>query len=195
MRLRSKSGKLRTCLHGSADVNGWPFHLQVCSHSPIIFSDTLLDKQQAFKHLRDDHAKVQGAFERKMKELKTMKEKNEKAAPLYDRKGEPLPLLDELENLEYFNVEDIEAAIEEAEQKVNSIHHDPNAVRQYKENLAEVEKVEKQLEQVRGSKDAIDRRIQQLLAPWKRELETAIERVNQLFERYMAEVQCTGESF
>jgi chromosome segregation ATPase len=164
------------------------------SHSPTASSDTLLDKQQAFKHLRDDAARIHSQFEKKKAALKKLRERNDRDAPLFDEVGKPLPLKEELENLEYDSLEDIDAAIEEAEQKVNSIHHDPNAVRQYKENLAEIKKVENQLEQVRGSKDAIDRQIQQLLTPWKRELETSIERVNQLFEKYMAEVQCTGES-
>jgi chromosome segregation ATPase len=153
-----------------------------------------LEKERHFKHLRDDAERVHKEFETKKVALKKIRERNDREAPLYDSNNEPLPLMDELEKLEYESMEDMEAAIEEAEQKVNSIHHDPNAVRQYKENLAEIEKVEHQLGLVRGSKDAIDRRIQQILTPWKRELETAIERVNHLFEKYMAEVQCTGES-
>ena len=115
-----------------------------------------------------------------------------KEAPIRDEEGNDTPLVEELQELPYDEVEDAEAALEDAQQKVDSIHNDPNAVKQYHQVCAEIEVVEGQRETMQGAKDSLAQKIQHIKAPWKQALENCVSKINSLFVNYMNEVQCTG---
>ncbi|CAB9499458.1 of chromosomes protein 5 [Seminavis robusta] len=157
-------------------------------------NELLLQKKTNIDQLEKDAQEKQNLFHVKKIELKKLKEHNDKEAPLYDEEGNPTSLMNEMEKLENLDsIEDVEAAIEDKQAIVDSYHHDPNAIRQYKKNLADIEQVEAQLEQVMGSKEALDRKIQTKLTPWKETLEKSLSQANTLFSNYMEEVGCTGE--
>ena len=132
-------------------------------------------------------------FKTKKNLVRIRKSDMEKESPVRDENGDQTPLGEEIQALGHETVEDYEAALEDAQNKVNSIHDDPNAIKQYEDNLAEIERVQEQLEQVQGNKDSLDRQIEKVLSPWKATLHNAIEEINNLFTGYMAELGVTGE--
>ena len=149
-------------------------------------SDALLEKNRANRDLEQAASQASQEYQQKYNRLKAMQTRNSEQAPMTDA------LRNKLEELGIETIEDAEAALEEAEQRMNSIHHDPNAIKQYEDTIAEIEQVQAHLEQVQGSKEAWDRKIQQIKAPWKQALENSVAKVNALFENYMKEVGCTG---
>ena len=116
-------------------------------------------------------------------------------APIRDDDGNETPLVAAMVDLPYDDVDDAEAALEDAQQKVDSIHNDPNAVKQYNQVCEEMEIVQAQLEECQGSFDNLQDKIQQIKAPWQAALQNFVHKINTLFVGYMNEVQCTGKFF
>jgi len=153
----------------------------------------LLDKKQSHDALERRIAEIATKFDDAKKRLKMAKAEASKVAPIKDSEGNPTELWGKLQELEYEELEDAEAALEEAQQKIESIHNDPNAIKQYNEVCEEVELVQGQLEEMEGNKSALGHQIQQVKDSWLSSITNCIIQLNASFVKYMAEVQCTGE--
>lgn len=157
------------------------------------FRDTLVDKRRAHEELRKRAEAAAKEFKQKKNQVKALLPELQETAPLSDENGDPTPFKLEMEAMEHDSTEEYEAALDEAEQKVKSIHNDPNAIKTYQENLAEIDLVEKNLELVQGNKDSLGRKIQQELSSWKAALQNSIDAINAKFVGYMSELSVTGE--
>jgi chromosome segregation ATPase len=161
--------------------------------------DDLVEKRRSFEDLEQRAAAAKRDFKQIKGEVKRLKEELLEVAPLEDENGESTPLHNAIQEMkresqtQELELEDVNAAIEELEQKINTIHNDPNVIQQYEATLTEIEAVEAQLAQVEGSKDSLGRKIEQELAPYKASLENSIQEINTRFVEYMKELGVTGE--
>ena len=158
-------------------------------------SDELYDKRKAYRILEERAIFITKRVEDMKKNLKAQLNLCNKEAPIKDDNGNETPLVAAMVNLPYDDVEDAEAALEDAQHKVDSIHNDPNAVKQYNQVCEEMEIVQSQLEECQGSFDNLQKKIQQIKAPWQASLQNAVHKINTLFVGYMNEVQCTGKLY
>jgi hypothetical protein len=85
------------------------------------------------------------------------------------------------------------AALEEAEQKVDSIEADHNAIREYVRNKEETEIVRAQLDDLCSSEEQKKRDLEEKVRPWEGTLTKAVSKINILFATYMSEMGCTGK--
>jgi chromosome segregation ATPase len=132
-------------------------------------------------------------FDNSRRLLEDLKAKADEAAPLHAEDGSELPLKKQLDDLPVETREETEAALEEAEAKVNSIIADPNVVRHYEERQKEIEKVQADLDDLTSAKEGKKTELEQKREPWEAALTNSVSKVDLLFTRYMAELGCTGE--
>ena len=125
------------------------------------------------------------AFNSKRRELQQRKARAEAEAPLVDSNGEPLPLQGQLEELAVEDLEDAKAALEEAQQKIDSIIADPNVVRVYETKKAEMEAAEEELDNLTSSRDKILNEMNTRLTPWQQALESSVSDIDKRFSAYM----------
>lgn len=90
-------------------------------------------------------------------------------------------------------IEEVEDALDEAENKVNSITDNPHVMRQYEERKMEIAKLQEQLEDVGGEKDMKKKQLDQKLEKWESQLINIVKMVSEKFSSYMKEVGCAGE--
>lgn len=128
-----------------------------------------------------------------MEDARALKEKAEEEAPLVDENNEPLPLKAQLEDLPLDNVEEAQAALEEAEEKANDIIADTDVIRQYQDRRRELEDAQAQLDILTGSKENRLKNLEKIRIPWETALRNNVSEVNELFARYMSELGCTGK--
>ena len=103
-----------------------------------------------------------------------------------------MPLKAQLEDLAVEDMEDAKAALEEAQQKADSIIADPNVVRVYEAKKAELEAAEVELDEITSSREKIIIEMNTKLAPWEQALETSVSDIDKRFSTYMRELGCTG---
>ena len=127
-----------------------------------------------------------------MKEAKDLAERD---APLDDADGNPLPLKQELEALTVSTLAETEAAMEEANAKVNGIDANPDVIRQFEERKKEIELIRAQLSDLTESKDVRVAELMKKKGPWEESLENSVNKVNVLFSKYMQELGCAGKIF
>jgi len=156
-------------------------------------SENLLEKRRATQDLTDKAERYALEYNEKKKRLREHGTYCKRVAPIRDEDGNSTELFEQLNGLPYETKEEAEAAMEEAQGKVDSIHNDPNAIRQYENTLKEIDLVQGQLEEVQNSKDNWNKVILETKASWKQSLDTAVQKVDELFVEYMSEVGCTGE--
>jgi chromosome segregation ATPase len=121
-----------------------------------------------------------------------LKKEADREAPLQDEDGNDTPLKAQLEALGVDTLPEALAALEEAEQKVDSIEADHNAIREYERNKEETELVRAQLDDLSSSEEQKKRDLEEKVRPWEEALINAVAKVNILFATYMAEMGCTG---
>lgn len=135
------------------------------------------------------------AFNSKRRELQQRKTRAEAEAPLADSNGEPLPLKGQLEELAVEDLEDAKAALEEAQQKIDSIIADPNVVKVYETKKAEMETAEMELDNLTSSREKTLTEMRTKFIPWEQALETSVSDIDKSFSSYMRELGCIGMSF
>ena len=155
-------------------------------------SAELLEKRGLFDSLTKRAIDVTNRVSELKKNLRAQLALCKEQAPIQDENGNETPLVQAMVDLNCDEIEDAEAALEEAQQKVDSIHNDPNAVKQYNKVCEEMAIVQGQLEECQGSFESLQHKIQQIRAPWQASLQNAVHKINTLFVEYMNEVQCTG---
>ena len=153
----------------------------------------LEEKQAESRKLHGEYVRYDKIFKQKRAELQQIKEIADREAPLEDENGNDLPLKAELEALAVENQHEAQAALDEAEIKINSIVADPKVVQQYEQRQQEIEQLEQELDDVTMSKDAKLKELDRKRVPWETALTKAVEKINAKFSFYMAELGCTGE--
>jgi len=155
--------------------------------------EALVEKKQQYQEVENEALRIQNEFVAARKKVKDKKVEAEAIAPIKDEHENDLPLKKQLDELDVSSLHEVEAALEEAEQRANSIVANPEVIKQYEERKAEIEEVQGRLDEVTNSKDAKTSHIETKRKPWEAALEKHVVRINSLFTRYMEEMQCTGE--
>lgn len=127
----------------------------------------------------------------KKRALNKRKEAEEKAPIGTD--DDPLPLRDELNELEYESLNEIEVALEDARSKVNEIEANPTVIKKYHERKREIEALEMHLENLTNQKEGKLLELKTKRKRWEHNLETKVQEINDRFSAYMGEMECTGE--
>ena len=152
----------------------------------------LAEKLSETRNLEKDFDSITRKFNNLKEKLKENKNKAEAIAPMQDSRGNDLPLKAELELLPA-TIEEIQIAIDEANQKIQSIADNPEVIRQYEDRLQEIAKIK---EDIAASSEAHDAKKMDLLSqfkPWHAALMNTVAKVNILFSSYMMELGMAGE--
>jgi DNA repair exonuclease SbcCD ATPase subunit len=112
----------------------------------------LAEKLSETRNLEKDFDCITRKFNNLKEKLKENKNKAEAIAPMQDSRGNDLPLKAELELLPA-TIEEIQIAIDEANQKIQSIADNPEVIRQYEDRLREIAKIK---EDIAASAEAHD---------------------------------------
>lgn len=164
----------------------------ICLH---VHSVILQDALEEIRTTEIEYKSAQADFKESMKRTVAAKKNADEMAPLEDppNSGNHLPLKAELEALGVETLDEALLALEDAESKVQNIHADHNAIREYERNQAEMEEVQSQLDDLIGMKKKQRLELDEAVAPWKEALTLAVQKVDTLFGKYMAEMGCTGK--
>ena len=148
--------------------------------------EALQEKQAESHALEDRLVKVKEAFANAKKMLAQYKDEAEAFGSLSEE------IRTMLEGLPA-SLDEIEALLTDAQDKINGIDDNPEVLRRYEERKKEVKETRAELENLNEAKDVKRQQLESLAAPWKKALEKTLEKVNTLFMRYMADLGCAGE--
>jgi len=131
-------------------------------------------------------------FKEKKAEFKRVKSKAEADAPLEDpNDGSELPLkgiLDELPDDE----EQIDAMMDDAKTRINSIEDNPEVARQYEARQEEIASIEEELKKLNADGNVKQSELSKLEESWHRRLKKILEQVDKRFGKYMHDLGCAG---
>lgn len=129
------------------------------------------------------------------KEYKQVQSNATAEAPLEDDDGNPTALKEKLEVdlCTFETIDQAEVALEDANNKINSIHSDPNVVRLYEDKKKELENINEELDDMVDNKKIKLSELNSQKDPWEAALEKIIETVDKRFSQYMRELSCRGE--
>lgn len=144
--------------------------------------------KQKFRNLKQQLSTEKNRFKEKSA-IATTK------APLVDEDGNDTVLKERLmvELAQFDSIGLAEAALEEAESKINDIHADPNVQRLYEEKKKELEEAQEDLDDMNTRKERRVSELEQIKEPWLETLKKMIETVDKRFTKYMSELGCVGE--
>ncbi len=152
----------------------------------------LAEEKNATQTLERQLNEVTRSFNEAKDQLKSLKSQAERIAPMQDSHGNDLPLKAELEKLPA-SVEDIEAALEDANYKINNIADNPEVLRQYEDRLREIAQITDEIAASSELHDAKKAELLSNLKPWEAALTNTVSKVNALFAKYMEELGMAGE--
>lgn len=144
------------------------------------------------KSAEKEYEVAKNDYKAAIKEVHQLKHEADREAPLKDEHDNDTPLKAQLEELGVETLPEAVAALEEAEQKVESIEADHNAIREYLRNKEETEHTRAQLDDLSSSEEQKKRDLEEKVRPWEEALTNAVSKVNTRFALYMAEMGCTG---
>jgi chromosome segregation ATPase len=159
----------------------------------VCHSNSLVEKKKEFADLEERGAHIAQKFNKIKKDLAEKKKEAESEAPLADENGRELPLKSQLEALDVQHLNDVEAALEEANLKADSIVANPAVIRQYTELKEKIEAKQTELESLSSSKNSKLSVIETKKKMWETSLQSNVAKINALFTKYMAIMGCTGE--
>lgn len=90
-------------------------------------------------------------------------------------------------------LEEVEEALDEAEDKVNNITDNPHIMREYAERKKDIARLQEQLEDAGGEKEMKRNSLNKKLETWEAALINIVKKVSEKFSTYMKEVGCAGE--
>lgn len=155
-------------------------------------SAELKEKEEQVKSLENAAISMQNKYTKLRTLAKEKKTAADRAAPLQDANGETLPLKEQLEALEVTTLEEAEAALEEAEAVVNSIHENNGIFRQLEELQAQFAEAKSQLDDLTVNKDALLDAINAKKNLWESKVVERVGELDQKFGEYMKEMGCSG---
>lgn len=147
---------------------------------------------KSFDVLQDEGTKLNDEFKQARQDLERLRTQAGKDYPLEDEDRNPLPLKAEIEKMEFDSVEDIEAAIEDCEQRVKAIQANPQVIQQYEAKIQERDELQIKLNDAKNFRASKMADIEQKRAPWLASLENSIAKIDSKFSQYMAEMGNTG---
>jgi chromosome segregation ATPase len=156
-------------------------------------SAELQDSMEELRNTENEYKNAKRDCKESMRRVHEAHEVAVEKAPLKDDAENELPLKAELEALGVETLDEALLALEEADAKVENIHADHNAIREYERNQAETEEVQAQLADLKGMEERQKKALDEKVLPWQKVLLRAVEKVDTLFGKYMSEMGCTGE--
>jgi len=153
-------------------------------------SHQLAEKEFQSKTLQEDYQRVSQEFDLTKKKLTTLKDRANDIANITGADGSDLK--EALDKLPADETE-LQESIDDANERVNSIHENPEALRNYDAQKREIEKTKQELEQLNTTKEAKEYEISAKLNPWETALTDIVHKVNIKFAGYMTELGCAGE--
>lgn len=91
------------------------------------------------------------------------------------------------------SVDEVEALLTDAQDKVNSIDDNPEVLRRYEQRTKEIAEARAKLEDLNEGQNAKIQQLEHNAGNWKTALHNSLEKVNVLFQQYMQELGCAGE--
>jgi len=152
----------------------------------------LTEKEDQYTNVSTEFEKVSIEYEKMKTHARKLKDEAMAFAPIRDANGNDLPLKRELDELPE-SLEDVADALDEAKEKVKTIHDNPEVLRRYDEQKLEIERIRLQLDRLSQSKELKRAELESLRIPWEAKLTSAVEKVNALFSMYMKELGCAGK--
>ncbi|KAL7538150.1 hypothetical protein ACHAXR_008319 [Thalassiosira sp. AJA248-18] len=150
-------------------------------------SDQVNEKEAETEDLANQYKAADADYNQKKDTLRKLLKEAETIAP----KAEWCERLDQDDLPE--NLEGVDEALDEAENKVNSITDNPHVMRQYEERKKEIAKLQEQLDESAGEKDMKKKQLETKLERWEAALINIVQKVSEKFSAYMKEVGCAGE--
>ena len=155
-------------------------------------TDILAERESETSHLETSLKSISLKFKEAKHEMKQLKHYADQIAPIKDAEGNELPLRAKLAELPE-HISEIEALIEDANTKIQSIHDNPEALRRYEEQKLEIEKIKNELDGLQDAEDARRDQLKNLREPWENALINMVEKVNIKFSAYMTELKYAGK--
>lgn len=166
--------------------------LTTLSHdTDLLDSHQLAEKEFQSKTLQEDYQRVSQEFDLTKKKLTTLKDRANDIANITGADGSDLK--EALDKLPADETE-LQESIDDANERVNSIHENPEALRNYDAQKREIEKTKQELEQLNTTKEAKEYEISAKLNPWETALTDIVHKVNIKFAGYMTELGCAGKT-
>lgn len=157
------------------------------------FSEKVIDARKDLDDLETAVKRAKADFDQAKRDLTTKKTEADEIAPLSDESGNELPLKSMLESLDVQSEVEVDAAIEDEEQKLSQFDANPEVIRQYEKLKDEIALIEQQL---MDSTDVRERSLETIAdqrKDWEERLGNLVTKVNANFSVYMSEMGCTGE--
>jgi chromosome segregation ATPase len=164
-------------------------------NSSILFhpySDKKIEIEMQSKQIEDQYKAVSAAFNREKQALGALKDEAIRIAPIQDEEGNDLPLKDQLNDLPD-NMTELEESMDDALEKINQIHDNPEVMRIYEEQKRQLQEIKDQLANMSESKELKRQALKDKREPWEASLKNIVEKVNVLFSVYMKELGCAGK--
>lgn len=157
-------------------------------------SEKVTEAQHSFEKKKQEYFDLKRDYKDGKKGYKKAQAKAMTEAPLEDEEGSPTALKEKLEvDLSQFEtVDHAQAALEDAEAKVNNIHSDPNIMRLYEEKRKELEESKENLDDMTDMKGKKINELNRQKDPWESSLDKIIATVDTRFSQYMGELGCVG---
>eukprot|EP00580_Thalassiosira_gravida_P014694 CAMPEP_0201682080 /NCGR_PEP_ID=MMETSP0494-20130426/51433_1 /ASSEMBLY_ACC=CAM_ASM_000839 /TAXON_ID=420259 /ORGANISM="Thalassiosira gravida, Strain GMp14c1" /LENGTH=1127 /DNA_ID=CAMNT_0048165835 /DNA_START=664 /DNA_END=4047 /DNA_ORIENTATION=- len=174
-------------MKGTHSLTGVKMSENDLSDSLRKLTDELTEKQAETAELTQQYKAADTEYNQRKDILKKLLKEAENIAPMEEWR-ERLDQDDIPENLE-----GVEDALDEAENKVNSIAENPHVMRHYEERKKEIAKLQEQLDEAGGEKNMKRQQLEQKLDRWESSLINIVQDVNKKFSAYMKEVGCAGE--
>lgn len=159
------------------------------------FREMLRESEASCKELEREFKRAKDQFSRKKEEYKEMQNRAKTEAPLEDEDENDLPLKEKLQVdlAQYETVDHAEAALEEAEQKIQNTVASRNVVNLYERKEKELDAAQDQLNTLTAGKNTQLDNMRNKAQPWEAQLEKLIGKVDKRFCRYMSELGCIGQ--
>eukprot|EP00551_Chaetoceros_affinis_P006129 CAMPEP_0203670242 /NCGR_PEP_ID=MMETSP0090-20130426/6384_1 /ASSEMBLY_ACC=CAM_ASM_001088 /TAXON_ID=426623 /ORGANISM="Chaetoceros affinis, Strain CCMP159" /LENGTH=1165 /DNA_ID=CAMNT_0050535065 /DNA_START=104 /DNA_END=3601 /DNA_ORIENTATION=+ len=155
-------------------------------------NDKKVEAEMQFRQIEGEYARISEDYNRKRHELQQIKEEAQRIAPITDENGNDLPLKEELSKLPE-NLTELEEAMDDTREKINSIVDNPEVMRRYEQQKRQLEDMKDQLENLNENKAEKKNALKQKRRPWENALQNIVEKVSNLFSGYMEELGCAGE--
>ena len=132
----------------------------------IVNREYLAEREIETEVFERDLSTVTTEFNQKKKELGQLKVKASESAPIKDDEGNELPLKAQLDELPD-DMSELEDAIDDSKDKINSIHDNPEVLRKYEEQKKEITELRERLETHATEEDAKRDQLLSLKTPWE----------------------------
>lgn len=151
----------------------------------------MAEKKQQFTAWEARLNQVERDFVAAKREMKILNAAANEIARIKDNNGQDLPLKAELEELPD-QTEEIYAAIEDMESRINAISDNPQVLRDYESRKNEIANMREEIDGMAAARNGKKLELSSLFLPWYAALKNTKDRVNNLFSEYMTELNFAG---